>query len=124
MKFNVQTSSIRALIADTTKLIYDGTTNFLNSVRAPSEDIILVRLSSSSNFTDEVTYQSKFDTLKTEFEFDNLLESTRYWYRTSFLSTPETIFETNSFVYDASENFNFAFIDSVSMKDFTFSNST
>jgi len=123
VKYNVQTSSIRAIIADTTKLITDGNIRFLNSIRTPGEDTILVRLSLSPNFTDEVTYPKKFDTLRTVMKFENLLEITRYWYRTSFISTPETIFETNSFVYDASENFNFAFIDSVSMKDFTFSNS-
>jgi hypothetical protein len=123
VKYIVLTSSIRAIIADTTKLISNGTIRFLNSVRTPSENSILVRLSSSPNFTDEVTYQKEFDTLKTEVEFENLLDDTRYWYKTSFISTPETVFETNSFVYDASENFNFAFIDSVSTKDFTFSNS-
>jgi len=123
VRYNIQTSSIRAIIADTTKLISNGTIRFLNSVRTPSENTILVRLSSSPNFTDEVTYPKEFDTLKTEVEFENLLEDTRYWYKTSFISTPETVFETNSFVFDASKNFNFAFIDSVSTKDFTFSNS-
>jgi len=124
VRYNVQTSSIRAIIADTTKLISDGTVRFLNSIRTPGEDTILVRLSSSPNFTNEVTYWIKFDTLKTVMKFENLMENTRYWYRTSFNSTPGKVFETNSFVYEKLENFNFAFNDSNSFGDFTFSNSS
>jgi len=122
VKFNVLTASIRAIVSDSLKVINNGLVNFLNSVKKPSNDTLLIRISSNPEFTGEVNYLIKFDTLSTEAVFNNLVNGNRYWYKTSFSSTPETIFETNSFIYDDSDSYNFAFADSNSIKGFKLEN--
>jgi hypothetical protein len=122
VKFNVLTSSIRAIVSDSLKVINNGLVNFLNSVKKPSNDTLLIRLSANPEFTGEQNYLIKFDTLNTETAFNNLVNGKRYWYKTSFSSAPGTIFETNSFIYDDSDSYNFAFADSNSLKGFKLEN--
>ncbi len=59
---------------------------------------------------------------RTTATFTNLVNGKRYWYKTSFSSTPETIFETNSFIYNDSDVYNFAFADSNSLGGFKLEN--
>jgi Peptidase family C25/Interleukin-like EMT inducer/CARDB len=122
VKFNVLTTSIRAIISDSIKVIDDGVVKFLNSVKKPSNDTLLIRLSSNPHFSGEQNYLIKFDTLGTTAAFANLENGKRYWYKTSFSSTPETIFETNSFIYKDTDTYNFAFADSNSVGGFKFDN--
>ena len=63
VKFNVFTTSIRAIVSDSLKVINNGIVNFLNSVKKPSNDTLLIRISSNPEFTGEVNYLIKFDTL-------------------------------------------------------------
>ncbi|MBT8380968.1 MAG: T9SS type A sorting domain-containing protein, partial [Ignavibacteria bacterium] len=122
--FNVLSSSVRAIVADSIKIVNNGNLAFLNSVRDPISDTILVRLSSTPDFQQYSSHIIPFDTLISKSLFTNLIENERYWYRTSLLSSPETIFETNSFIYHDSVNYNFNFSDSLSTKDFNFTNSS
>ncbi len=121
VRFNVQTSSVRAIVSDSLQVINDGKIQLLNSVKAPAEENVLIQLSSTNDFSVVSNYEKMFDTLLTEINFNNLLNDQRYWYRTSLFSSPNTIFETNSFVYESSNNYNFAFVDSFSTKNFSFS---
>ena len=118
--FNVQTSSIRTIVPDSLQIISDGKIRLLNPVKHPGDENILISLSPTNDFTNENNYQIKLDTMITGFSFSNLINNKRYWYRTSFASSPNTIFSSNSFVYENSNNFNFAFIDSISTKGFSF----
>lgn len=120
VQFVVLTTSVRAIVADSLKIIDNETLTFLNSVKKPSTDSILVRISSNPDFIGGTLYRIKFDTLKTPFTFTNLVSGQRYWYRTSFTTTPQTIFERNSFIYNDSIKYNFAFVDSNSVDGFQF----
>ena len=118
--FNVQTSSIRTIASDSLQIISDGKIRLLNPIKHPVDENILISLSPTNDFTNGDNYQIKLDTIITGFSFSNLINNKRYWYRTSFASSPSTIFNTNSFVYGNSNKFNFAFIDSFSTKGFSF----
>lgn len=122
VKFNILTTSIRAIVPDSLRVIDDGLVTFLNSVKKPSNDTLLIRISSNPEFAGELNYRIKFDTLRTTASFNNLVNEKRYWYKTSFSKTPGTIFETNSFIYNDSANYNFAFADSNSLEGFKFKN--
>ncbi len=122
VKFNVLTTSIRAIISDSIKVIDDGVVKFLNSVKKPSNDTLLIRFSSNPDFSGEQNYFIKFDTLVTTATLTSLVDGKRYWYKTSFSSTPETTFETNSFIYKDTDTYNFAFADSNSVGGFKFDN--
>ena len=118
--FIVLTTSVRAIVADSLKIVDDEKLTFLNSVKRPATDSILIRLSDNPEFIGESAYKIKFDSLITPFSFTNLVNGKRYWYRTSFTSSPQTIFERNSFIYDDSIKYNFAFVDSNSVSGFQF----
>ena len=120
--FNVQTSSVRNIVSDTLQIISDGKIRLLNPVKPPQDENILISLSSTKDFTTGNNYQIKLDTMITDFSFSNLINNKRYWYMTGFASSPNTVFSTNSFIYDNANNYNFAFIDSSSTKDFSFNN--
>jgi hypothetical protein len=122
IRYNVQTSSVRAIVTDSLKVINNGSINLLNSVKAPTVDTILIRISSSPNFANEQVYKIKFDTLSTNISFENLNDGKRYWYKTSFATSPDEVFETKSFVYDNTQNYNFAVSDSISTLDFSYQN--
>lgn len=122
VKFLVLTASVRAIISDSVKVIDDGKIYFLNSVKKPFNDTLLIRLSSNPDFTGESVYRIKFDSVVTPAAFTNLVNGNRYWYRTSFTTSPDTIFEQNSFIYVDTSNYNFAFVDSNSADGFTYEN--
>jgi hypothetical protein len=122
VRFNVLTTSIRAIVSDSLKVIDDGVVKLLNSVKEPSNDTLLIRLSSNPEFSGEQNYLIKFDTLSTKATFTNLVNGKRYWYKISYSSTPETIFKTNSFIYNDSDVYNFAFTDSNSLDGFKLEN--
>jgi hypothetical protein len=122
VRFVVLTTSVRAVVADSQKIIDNGMIIFLNSVKKPANDTILIRLSNNPNFIGESTYKIKFDSLRTLFTFTNLMNENRYWYKTSFTTSPDAIFEKNSFVYSDSTSYNFAFSDSISVGEFQFEN--
>ena len=118
--FIVLTTSVRAIVADSLKIINNEKLTFLNSVKKPSTDSILIRISNNPDFIGESAYKIKFDSLITSFSFANLESGKRYWYKTSFTSSPQTIFERNSFVYNDSVKYNFAFVDSNSVIGFQY----
>ena len=120
VQFLVLTTSVRAIVADSLKILNDEYLTFLNSVKKPATDSILIRISSNPDFIGESAYKIKFDSVITPFSFTNLVNGKRYWFRTSFTSSPETIFERNSFIYSDSVKYNFAFIDSNSVSGFQF----
>jgi hypothetical protein len=118
--FIVLTTSVRAIVADSLKIINNEKLTFLNSVKKPSIDSILIKVSDNPDFMSESAYKIKFDSIITPFVFPNLLSGKRYWYKTSFTSSPQTTFEENSFVFNDSIKYNFAFIDSNSIEGFQF----
>ena len=118
--FIVLTTSVRAIVADSLKIINNEKLTFLNSVKKPSTDSILIRISDNPDFIGESAYKIMFDSLITPFSFTNLVNGKRYWYRTSFTSSPQTIFERNSFVFNDSLKYNFAFVDSNSVDGYQF----
>ncbi len=120
VQFIVLTTSVRAIVADTIKISSDEKLTFLNSVKKPATDSILIRISSNPDFIGESAYKLKFDSLITPFSFTNLVSGKRYWYKTSFTSSPQTIFERNSFIFSDSAKYNFAVIDSNSVSGFQF----
>jgi len=120
VRFIVLTTSVRAIVADSLKIINNEKLNFLNSVKNPSTDSILIRISDNPEFIGESVYKVKFDSLRTPFSFINLESGKRYWYKTSFTTSPQTVFERNSFVFNDSIKYNFAFVDSNSVNGFQF----
>ncbi len=123
ISFVVLTSSVRAIVADSLKLMDNGKNTFLNSVKQPPVDSVLIRLSSNPDFVDPSIYKFKFDSVITVNSFSNLIDGKRYWYETSFTISPNTVFERNSFVYSDSVSYNFAFADSNSAEGFIYENS-
>ena len=121
--FNVVSSSIRSIVADSVKIIDDGKILFLNSIKKPEVETLLVQLSTTPDFQQSSSFQIQFDTLISSLELPNLTVNKRYWYKTSLSSSPETVFERNSFIYNGAEQFNFSFYDSLSMSGFNFTNS-
>ncbi len=124
VNFTVLSSSVRAIVADSIRIINDGNLVFLNAVLEPESDTLLVRLSSNPDFQQSSSYYMRFDTLYSSLQLTNLLDDERYWYKTSIQSSPETIFETNSFIFSDSIKYNFNFSDSISTKEFDFTNSS
>lgn len=122
IRFNVLSSSVRSIIADSVKVIDDGKLIFLNSIKEPEVETLILELSSTPDFQQSNSYSIQFDTLFSIIELPGLEENNRYWYKTSLTSSPETIFERNSFIYNSSEQYNFNFSDSSSALGFNFSN--
>jgi len=77
-KFNVLSSSIRAIVADSIKIIDDGDLIFLNSVKKPGSDTLLVSLSTTPGFQQYIPYNIQFDTLISHLHLTNLLEDEHY----------------------------------------------
>ena len=95
--FNVQTSSVRNIVSDTLQIVSDGKIRLLNPVKSPQDENILISLSSTKDFTTGNHYQIKLDTMITDFSFSNLINNKRYWYRTSFASLPNPVFQHKLF---------------------------